>query len=164
MTFVALAGAALILVIATWFDGFVRDTVRHGQATFDMSGVGVVIAAGSMLVAGSVLLVAVLAWRAASVVVGIAYAVVGGFFMMLPWIAWNLITQVNDVPPVLPEPLLTAVSEIYFRMGSGLLNAVTTIGAAMLIAGVVALVRWQQDRGLAKSSEAMPPAAEPTLS
>lgn len=165
-TLVALVGAALVLVIATWFDNtFMRDAVRHAQANFDMSGVGAVIAAGSMLVAGSVLVVGVLAWRAASVVVGLAYAVVGGFFLMLPWIVWNLATQVNDVPPVLPEPLLTVVSEIYFRTGGGSLNAVGTIGAAMLIAGVVALVRWQRDRADAKGSiEALSPAAGPTLS
>ncbi len=164
-TLVALAGAVLVLVVATWFDNtFMRDAVRHAQANFDMSGVGSVMAVGSMLVAGSVLLVGVLAWRAASVVVGVVYAVVGGFLVMLPWIVWNFATGVNDTPPVLPEPLLTVVSEIYFRTGSGSLNAVGTIGAAMLIAGIVALVRWQRDRAAAKGGvEAKSPATGPAL-
>lgn len=164
-TLVALAGAAIILLIATWFDTtFVRDAVRHARANFDSGGVGAVIAAGSMLVAGSALLLGVLAWRAASVVVGLAYAVVGGFFLMLPWIVGNLATQVNDVPPVLPEPLLTVVSEIYTRTGRGSLNAVGTIGAALLITGVAALVRWQRDRAAAKGNiEALSPTAGPVL-
>jgi hypothetical protein len=162
---VAWAGAALVLVLAAWFDNTVmRDAVRHAQAYFDMSGVGAVFATGSMLVAGSVLLVGVLAWRAASLEVGLAYAVVGAFFLMLPWIAWNLAAQVNDVPPVLPEPLRTMVSEIYFRTGGGSLNAVGTIGAAMLIAAVVALVRWRRDRAATQSTiEAVSPAVDPTL-
>ena len=163
-TLVALAGAAIILLIATWFDNtFMRDAVRHAQRNFDSDWLGAVIAAGSMLVAGSALLLGVLAWRAASVVVGLAYAVVGGFFLMLPWIVRTLATQVNDVPPVLPEPLLTVVSEIYFRTG-GSLNAVGTIGAALLITGVAALVRWQRDRAAAKGNiEALLPTAGPVL-
>jgi len=165
-TLVALAGAALVLVLATWFDNtLMRDAIRHAQATFDMAGVGAIIAAGSMLVAGSALLLGWLAWRAESVVTGLAYVVVGGFFVMLPWTVWNLATQVNDVPPVLPEPLLTMVSEIYFRTGGGSLNAVGTIGGAMLIAGVVALVRWRRDRANATSSvDTMAPGMDPTRS
>jgi hypothetical protein len=164
-TLVAVAGAALVLVVATWFDNtFMRDAVRHAQANFEMGGLGSVIAVGSMLVAGSVLLVGVLAWRAASVAVGVAYALAGGFLVMLPWIVWNFATQVNDTPPVLPEPLLSVVSEIYFRTAGGSLNAVGTIGAAMLIAGVAALVRWQRERAAAKGSVgAMSPATGPTL-
>lgn len=160
----ALAGAALVLVVAASFDDTIMRAVRHAQATFDMSGVGLVIAAGSILVAGSVLLVGVLAWRAASAVVGVTYAVVGSFFVMLPWIVWNLATGVNDTPPALPEPLLKVVSEIYFRTAGGTLNAVGTIGAAMLIAGFVALVRWQRDRAAARRGvEATPSATGPAI-
>ena len=164
-TLSALVGAALALVIASWFDKTVMfDAVRHAQAEFDAAGLTALIAAGLMLVAGSVLLVGVLAWRAASVVVGIAYAVVGGFFLLLPWIVWNFATEVNDVPPVLPEPLLTVVSEVYRWTSIGSLNAVGTIGASMLIAGVAALVRWQRDRVDAKGGiEAGSPAAGSTL-
>ena len=121
------------------------------------------ISLGSILVAATVLLAGVLAWRAASVLVGLTYAIVGGFLVVLPWLVWNFAAQVNDAPPVLPEPLATVVSEIYFRTSGGPLNAVGTIGGAMLIAGVAALVRRQRDRGVANSSiEAMAPAAGST--
>lgn len=138
-TLAALAGAAAFLVIAAWFDTvFLRDALRRGAATFDASGSSAVLVLGSLLVAGSALSVWVLAARARSVVVGSAYAVVGGFLLALPWLVWNFAAQTNDRPPVMPEPLLTVVSEIYARTSGGSLNAVGTTGAAMLAAGVVA--------------------------
>lgn len=163
-TLAALAGAALVLIVAVWCDAvFLRDAAQHAQANFDSAGLAPVIAAGSMLVAGSVLLVGVLAWRAASVVVSLAYAIVGGFLVALPWIVWNLASATNEAPPVLPEPLLSFVSEIYFRT-AGSLNAAGTIGAAMLIAAVAALVRWQRDRAVAPDNiEALSPGADPSL-
>jgi hypothetical protein len=105
-TLVALATAAIVLVLVAWFDNtLMSEARRHAAATFDVSGVGAMIALGSLLVAGSILLVGTLAWRAASVVVGLAYVLVGGFFVALPWLVWNLATTKNDVPPVLPEAL-----------------------------------------------------------
>jgi hypothetical protein len=161
---VALAGGALVLVLAAWFDTtVVRDAMLRANAGFDPSQAEVVFAIGSLLVAGSVLLVGVLAWRAASLAAGLAYAVVGGFFLVLPLVVWNLATEVNGGPPVLPEPLLTTVSEIYFRT-VGSLHAVGTIGGAMLIAGVVSLVRSQRDRAGSRSSiEALSPPADPSF-
>jgi hypothetical protein len=163
-TFVALAGAALILVFTVWFDNTVmRGVAQSAQASFGRSGYGAMVAAWSIVVAGSVLLVGVLAWRAPSIVVGIAYVVVGGFLVTLPWIAWTFATQVNDTPPILPEPLLTVVSEISFLTTRTSTNAVGTISAAMLIAGVVALVRWQRNRAAKGGVEAMSPATGPAL-
>jgi hypothetical protein len=162
---VALVGAALVIAIATWFDTvFLNEAIARARPTFDMSGIGVMISAGAMLVAGSVLLVGVLAWRAASVVVGIVYAVVGAFIVGLPWVVMNLAFGINDAPPVLPEPLSVVLADIYFRIADGSLNAVGTIGAAMLIAGMAALVRWQRDRVAAnRGIETLAPAAGPTL-
>jgi len=162
----ALAGAAVLLVIAAWFDTvFLRDAMRHAQANFDIAGSSAMLVLGSLLVAGSALGVWILAWRARSMVVGITYAIVGGSLAALPWLVFNFAAQTNDGPPVLPEPLLSVVSDLYVRT-SGSLNAVGTIGAAMLIAGVVALVRWQQDRAAAKDSTAAlsPAAVVPTVS
>ncbi len=163
-TLAALAGAALVLVIATWFDATVlRDALGLAQATFDASGISMVTALGSLLVAGSVLLVGALAWRAPSAIVGLAYGVVGGFFVALPWLVWNLASRNNDAPPVLPEPLAVVLGNIYSE-SSGSLNAVGTIGAAMLIAGVATLVRWWRGRGVAASrAEVVVPSARPTL-
>lgn len=161
---VALAAAAIVLVIAAWFDTTVMfETRRQAAATFDIAGTTYMTALGSLLVAGSVLLLGVLAWRAASLVVGLAYVVVGGFFVALPWLVWNLAVQTNDGPPILPEPLAVALGRIYFSTG-GDLNTVGTIGAGMLIAGIAALVRWWQARAVAAGSvEVTDPTADPTL-
>lgn len=162
----ALAGAALLLVVASWFDTtIVRDALRDAQATFDMSGFAVAIAVGSLLVAGSVLLIGVLAWRARSVIVGLAYAMVGGFIVALPWITFNLAAGVNGAPPALPEPLATAIGNMFFSSFGSSLNAVGTIGAAMLISGVVALVRQWRGRAVAEGrTEAVAPEVDPTPS
>jgi hypothetical protein len=160
----ALAGAALILVMTVWFDNTVmRGAAQSAQASFGLSGYSAMVAAWSIVVAGSVLLVGVLAWRAPSVVVGIAYVVVGGFLVTLPWIVSTFATQVNDTPPILPEPLLTVVSEISFLTMRTSTNAVGTISAAMLIAGMVALVRWQRDSVAKGEVETLSTAAGPAL-
>jgi len=164
-TLVALAGAALVLVFANWFDNtFMRDAVRYVGRTFDYSGLGVTFMLGAMLVAGSVLFIGALAWRAASVVVGLTFGVVGGFFVALPQLFFNFATQVNDVPPVLPEPLSSALQNIYFTTSDGPMHAVGTIGAAMLIAGIAALARWWRGRSVASSrAEVVVPTADPML-
>jgi hypothetical protein len=162
-TLVALATAAIVLVLVAWFDNtLMSEARRHAAATFDVSGVGAMTALGSLLVAGSILLVGTLAWRAASVVVGLAYVLVGGFFVALPWLVWNLATTKNDVPPVLPEALASALGNIYFST-SGSLNGAGTIGAAMLIAGVATLARWWRGAATASRSEVIAPTADPTL-
>ena len=165
-TVVALAGAALLLVVANWFDTtIVHDALRDAQATFDMSGFAITVAVGSLLVAGCVLLIGALAWRAGSVTVGLAYAIVGGFIVATPWLTFNLAASVNGAPPALPEPLATAIGNIFFRSFGGSLNAAGTIGAAMLISGVVALVRQWRGRGVAEGrAEVVAPEVDPTPS
>jgi hypothetical protein len=51
---------------------------------------------------------------------------------------------------VLPEPIATFLGNIYFETSGGSLNAVGTIGAAMLIAGVASLVRWSRTRAVSE--------------
>jgi hypothetical protein len=163
-TLVALAGAAIVLVLAAWFDSTVMsEGLRQVAATFDPSGVFPWYALGSLLVAGAVLLVGALGWRAPFVVVGLAYVVVGGFFLALPWLVRSFATWVNDAPPVLPEPLALALGNIW-ESTIGPLNAVETIAAGMLIAGVAALVRWWRGRVIVESrAEDVVPTADPML-
>jgi len=165
-TFVALVGALVLLAITGWFDSTVMTAaLRRASASFDESAVSVLTAVGSVLVAGAVLLIGVLAWRAASAIVGLAYTVVGGFFVLLPWLVWTLDVQKNDVPPVLPDPLARWLDDIYVWTVGGTLNATGTIGAAMLIAGIVTLVHRQRRRSVARpSAESMVPTADPTHS
>src|SRR3989304_5876207 len=117
---VALAGAALVLVFANWFDNtFMRDAVRYVGRTFDYSGLGVTFMLGAMLVAGSVLFIGALAWRAASLVVGLTFGVGGGFFVALPQLFFNFAAPLNDVPPVFPASPSRAAQTISFPTSDG---------------------------------------------
>jgi len=137
----ALVAAPVVLILMAWFD----TTVVHGAsqqaaATFDMSQVGLVVALGMTLVAGAVLALALIAWRSRSVAVGVVYAVVGAYLALQVWIIWTFAAQINDTPPVLPEPFLSAVTNLYHAT-DGPLNAVGIIGAGMLVAGVAVIAR-----------------------
>ena len=93
----------------------------------------------SIAVAGGCLLIGWFGVRAA-VLVGLAYAIVGGFFALLPWLVLTLGAGNNGVPGAIPEAVASPISEVYLRT-LGPLNAVGTVGAAMLIAGLIGILR-----------------------
>ena len=153
---VALAAAMIVLVVAVWFDTTVARYAEEQAATVGgISGWAAMETLGSLLVAGSVLLLGLLAWRSASLVVGLAYVVVGGAVVALPWVFWNFALMTS--PPVLPEALALAIRNLFYLtvggsnneyfLNGGPLNAVETIGAAMLISGIATLVLWVATAG-----------------
>jgi hypothetical protein len=145
--------AGPVLYLAGWLDGSViRDVQRQTGATFDPSGLALALSLGSLAVAGSVLLLGVLAWRSHLALVGVVYALVGAFFAFLLVINWRFAAQINDTPPVLPEPIALAVNQIYF-WSAGPLNAVETIGAGMMIVGLLVLGRTFRDRSVDQEAE-----------
>jgi hypothetical protein len=138
---VAVLAAAAVLWLAGWADGTVmRDIQQQEAATFDPTGLSLAYALGAVAVASGVLVLAVLAWRSRSALVGVAYLVVGGFFGFMPVINWWGAAQINGAPPVLPGPIADAVSQIYF-WSNGPLNAVATVGAGMLLVGLLVVGR-----------------------
>ena len=153
----ALVVAAIALLVAAWLDGTViNDARRQAAAEFNTASIAGLLAMGSIAVAGGCLLVGWFGLRA-SPLVGLAYAVVGGFCALLPWLVLSLGASNNDVPAVLPDAIASPISQFYLRT-HGTLNAVSTIGAAMLIAGLVALVRSMRRRDVA--ALAAPPVAQ----
>jgi hypothetical protein len=160
-TLVALAAAAIVLVIVAWFDNTIMVDVQQQARTSGLSSLAMMTLLEGLLVAGSVLLLGALAWRSASVVAGLAYVVVGGFFVAQLWIWWNLAAGGNDV---LPEAVALALRNLFYWSTGGSLNDVATIGAGMLIAGLAALARWWRGRAIAAGSpEVVGPAARLTL-
>lgn len=159
-TLVALGAATLALVVAAWFDStYLRDAMRNAQANFDTASRIPLFVLGSLLVAGAVLLLGVLAWRAGSPVVSVPYIVVGVFFVGLPWIVLSLAPSTN----VLPESFASALGSIWYST-MGKLNAVGTIGAGMLIAGIAALRPWWRGRTVAAGpTETVTRTLEPTI-
>ena len=146
---IALLVAPAVLFLAGWFD---RNVVRDVVQTFDTDRL-LALPLGSLAVAGSVLLLGVLAWRSHSALVGATYALVGAYLAFQPVIV-RLAAQINDTPPMLPQPIAQAVSWIYF-WSFGPLNAVNTIGAGMLLVGVLVVGRSFQRRSVGRASAPM---------
>lgn len=158
-TLVALAVAAIVLLIVAWFDTTGFFTIL-GQYAGDNSVAAATVSVGSLLIAGFGLLLGVLAWRSASAVVGVAYVVVGGFFVVLPWLFFTFVVPMNGFSRT--AALASIIEHLYIWTHGGL-HAVTTIGAAMLIAGVATLVRSWRHRAVAPSrAQVLVPSAEPT--
>ncbi len=151
-TLVALAAAAIVLAVVTWFDNTVLPDAEQRWRTSGPAGVDsltTIKALESLLVAGSVLLLGVLASRSASVLVGLAYVVVGGFFAAQWWLWWNLAAGGNEV---LPEVIGLALRDLfYWSTGGSSVNDVGTVGAGMLLGGSATIARWWRGRALAAS-------------
>jgi len=139
-TVAAVLGAALVLLVAGWFDNILMAAVRQTEATtFDITQTATVLPIGYVLIAAAVLAVLVLARRADSRLVDVAYAVAGGFLTVLFTLVWTLAATINGAPPVLPDPLASFIDQAYTTTETGPLNAVAIIGAAMLVVGLADL-------------------------
>ncbi len=134
------AVVAVVLVVAGWFDGTVMTaTQKQVSTTFDIGPVLPIRALGYLIIAGGSLAIGITGWRLRSLGLAIAYVVAGAFFTFLDTITWKLAAQINDAPPVLPDPIARAIGQVYFWQ-NGLLNADLIIGAATLIVGLAMLV------------------------
>jgi hypothetical protein len=150
---VAILVAAVVLWLAGWLDGTVmRDIGRQAAASFDNTGLELAYSLGAVAVAGSVLLLGVLAWRSHSALVGAAYILVGAFFAFMPVIVFPFAAQINGAPPLLPGPIADAVGQIYFS-SYGPLNAIATVGAGMFVVGLLAVGRSIRARMVGRAAE-----------
>ena len=138
---IAILTAGAALYAGGWLDGQVMPEIqRQAGLSFDPNGLALAISLGSLAVAGVILLLGVLAWRSHSLAVGLTYSAVGAIAAFMPVIIWRFVAQFNDNPPLLPMPIADALTQI-FRWSNGPLNATGMIGAGMLIAGILVLVR-----------------------
>lgn len=136
----ALVGAAAALGLGAWFDTtVVADAQRQAASTFEPGGAAAVAALGTVAAGGACLLVGWLGVRS-SAVVGLLYVLVGGYFALGWWLLWTFAASTNGAPPVLPEAVAQAMSDIYLRT-AGPLNVVAIIGGAMAVAGAISIAR-----------------------
>ena len=164
-TVAAVLGAVLVLLVAGWFDNILMAEVRQREAaTFDITQTATVLPIGYVLIAAAVLAVLVLARRADSRLVDVAYAVAGGFLTVLFTLVWTLAATINGAPPVLPDPLASFIDQAYTTAETGPLNAVAIIGAAMLVVGLADLglaLRRRPSPGISVAPAAEAPGAMP---
>ena len=152
----ALIAAASVLAGMAWFDTTVVAVAqRLARATFDSGQAMPPWTLGLFAIAGAILLLALLAWRSRSAVVGVIYVVVGGFFASQLWMLMSLATSRNDVPPLLPDPIAIALNGIVMAT-MGPLNAVGVIGAGMAIIGVAVMARRSRQQSVAATEVTMP--------
>ena len=157
---IAILAAGAALYVGGWFDGTVMRDIQHQEdASFDPNGLALALSLGSLAVAGAVLLLGSLAWRSRSTLVGATYSSVGAVVAFLPVIVWRLAAQINNTPPVLPKPIADEVSQIYF-WSNGPLNAMGTIGAGILVAGILVIGRSFRGRVASRTAES---SAEPAV-
>jgi hypothetical protein len=134
---VALLATAALLFVASWLDGTVmRDAQRQQASTFDLTPLLWWYSLGYLVTAAGVLAAGLVGWWARSLAAGIAFLVSGAFFALLEVINWQLAASVNSAPPVLPEPLARAVSQIYFWQ-SGPIGSMRIVGAAVFLVGIL---------------------------
>ena len=139
-TVVAILGAAIVLVVAAWYDtNVLASVIRTQGSTFDLTQTKFALPAGYLIVATGVLSVALLTRRADSRLVDVVYVAAGGFLTLLFTLVWTLAATINGAPPVLPDPLASLMDQAYTTAETGTLNAVAIIGAAMLVVGLADL-------------------------
>ncbi len=127
-TLLALVVGGTVLVALAWFDhAFLAGVRKEAERSFGASDYGVLESIGTIAVAGGVMLLGVLAWWSGSLLVGIAYAVVGAYFAFQMTLLTNGILSLEDYYP-------------------GPINAAATVGAGMLLAGLIAIYRWWTGR------------------
>ena len=144
---VALVAAAGILVLAGWLDGQMFVEIRRQEAaSFDPGQLAWTRPVGYLAVAAGVLAVTGLARWSRSLLVGIAYALVGAFFTFLFTIVWQFSASINGAPPVLPRPIAQLVSTLDAWGAQGPLNAWSIVGAGMLLAGLATILRVVRGR------------------
>lgn len=138
---VALVASLALLVVGTWFD---RSVLYHAAqmagATFDPLSAEPLLTLGVVLAAGATIAVALLAWRADSLLVAVADILIGAFVVTNTWTAFTLGATTNGAPPVLPAPLPAILADTMAWTHGGQVSAAPMIGAGMLIGGLAVLV------------------------
>ena len=155
---IALVAAAGILVLAGWLDGQVFVEIRRQEAaSFDPGQLAWTLPVGYLAVAAGVLAVTGLALWSRSLLVGVAYMLVGTFFAFLFTIVWQFSAEINGAPPVLPRPVAQLVGNLDAWGAQGPLNAWSVIGAGMLLAGLATISRVVRRRAARRRSGAPAP-------
>jgi hypothetical protein len=138
---VAAALPIVVLLLAQWFDATQLQRLRaEEEQTFQAGPLFYGLAAAHILTPAAILAVALAGWWSRSAAIGAAYVVVGGLIAFSPALNWAFATGVNDTP------IASVFSEIYFDTARGLTAAVTTIGGAMFLVGLVLIAQRLRGR------------------
>lgn len=136
---IALVVAGVLLGFITWLDNdLVTRSRLDAAATFQQGGYAFTRSITYLVIIGGVLTVAVAACWAHSLWVAIPYVLVGAFFAFLPALYFGPAASVDNGPPLLPQPLVSFIGDLYFPTGP--LSAHTIFGAGLLVVGAISAV------------------------
>jgi hypothetical protein len=144
---IAIVVPAVALPLAQWYDGGVLvDIQRRAGVDYDPAPLFYGLSVTHLLTAFGAIAIGLAAWQSRSLLVGIAYAVVGGFIALLPALFWSIAIGVNGAPAVAPEPIARFITDLWLNnVGNGVTGSVVTLGAVMLISGVPVAVLAARD-------------------
>lgn len=145
-----------MLVAAAWLDAWLVTAQRRAAASFDVWDLYPILTLGTIAVGGACLLVGRLGARAAPLV-GVLYALVCGFLAGLEWWIFAFGASADGRPAPIPGPIARLMTDLLLRT-TGPLHAVAIIAGAMLVTGLVSLVRWLRSRRAAAPQTVVPDA------
>lgn len=121
-----------------WFDSvFLADIRRNAQADFDSASYSLSFVVGAIGLAASVMVLAALAWWSRSSMVGIGYLLAGTPLLLAPVLFLN-------IGSALPVGLMNGLADLSLAT-SGPMSAGIVLGAASVLAGIVAVSRSRTD-------------------
>ncbi len=151
---IAVLAPIILLTLAAWWGGNVRDMLRREASTFRIDWTVWAISLDYLL-AGGGSLVAFFALRwSRSRILAVAYLLAGALLLFDPPLMWTYGASINGAPPVAPQPIATLLNEIYLRFDVGPGVAAQAIAAAMFVAGLVEFARGLPILGLSKPASA----------
>jgi hypothetical protein len=152
--------AAVVLLVAQWFDASVLADANHrANATFDVGPVFDLTPVAHLLTAAGVVALVGAAWWSRSLLVGLGYAVVGGFLVFLPALFWTFATRVNGSPTLAPQAIARPIGDWYSMVSTGPIGSLFTLGGAMFLAGLAVI--WAALRSSGQAA-VQAPATAPT--
>ena len=162
---VGLVAPLVALWLANWFDGqFVADAGIEAGRSFDIGQEMYATNVGLFATAALVLAVAAVILWSQSRIVAVFCIVLGGFYAFLPALEALLALRVNDDAPSAQEPVATFINARFAEVISGTIGSVYVVGAALLLAGVAALIRdVLRGRSAGSARPELPEAAAPSV-
>jgi cbb3-type cytochrome oxidase subunit 3 len=157
--FVAALVALGVLFVCHWFDSTVLfDAQRRAGMTYDYGRVVDLTSIAHLLTAAGVVAIALAGWRSRSLLLGVGYALVGGYLVFLPALFWAYGIGWNGAPAAAPEPIASALNRWYTTLSMGVTGAVYTLGGAMLLTGLAVI--WSVLRERRRGAETPAATAE----
>jgi hypothetical protein len=135
----SLAAAAvglLALIVAHWYDaGVLAELQRRAQFDYNTSVLSYGMPVAHLITGlGAVAIVLTALWSR-SLLVGVGYALVGGFLVFIE----VMVEALNSGVRLAPDPIATVLIQWFFTLATGVTGAVFTLGGVMFVAGLAAI-------------------------